>query len=251
MLMDMKARTEAMRALACYTAGQMDVARGHPEAVRGELSQRLVDLLTPVVKGWCTETAVGVASTGIQVHGGMGYIEETGASQYLRDARITTIYEGTTGIQANDLVGRKLARDQGAAMAALQEEIAGEVRVLQNDADADLKAIAIALDRGTAALVHGTHWMLQAQATDPRAAAAVAVPYLKLAGTVAGAWLLARSARRAASLLAAGEGEEGFLRAKVTTARFYAEHVLPEAFACRDTVVHGAGSVLALDESQF
>jgi alkylation response protein AidB-like acyl-CoA dehydrogenase len=251
MLMDMKARIEAMRALAYYTSGIMDIAHGHPDASLRSRSQAVVDLLTPVVKGWCTESALAITSTGIQVHGGVGFIEETGASQYLRDARITTIYEGTTGIQANDLIGRKLARENGTTMRALMEEMTAEATDLSAVGDADLTLIGAALNRALAALTSATRWMLDNCEANPRAAAAGAVPYLKLAGTVAGGWLMARAARVAARKLAAGEGDAGFLRAKLITARYYSEHVLPEAQTYGDAIVHGAASVLALEAALF
>jgi hypothetical protein len=211
-------------------------------------SQARVDLLTPVVKGWCTENAVAIASTGIQVHGGVGFIEETGASQYLRDARITTIYEGTTGIQANDLIGRKLAREKGVTLRRLIAAMAADAKELAGGQDADLAA---ALKRALAVLGKATDWMLEHHETDPRAAAAGAVPYLKLAGTVIGGWLMARAARAAGKKIAAGEGDAGFLGAKRATALYYAAHVLPEAAACGDAILHGAGAVLALEEAQF
>ncbi|HEX6829804.1 MAG TPA: acyl-CoA dehydrogenase [Burkholderiales bacterium] len=251
MLMDMKARIEAMRALAYYTAGIMDVAHRHSDAAQRAGRQAIVDLLTPVVKGWCTENSLGITSTGIQVHGGVGFIEETGASQYLRDARITTIYEGTTGIQANDLIGRKLARENGLTMRALIREMTADAKDFGAGTDVDLARIAVPLERALAALDRATDWILENYEANPAAAAAGAVPYLKLAGTVIGGWLMARATRVAGRKLAAGEGDAAFLGAKRTTALFYAAHVLPEALACRDAILHGADSVLALEEAQF
>jgi alkylation response protein AidB-like acyl-CoA dehydrogenase len=249
MLMDMKARTEATRALAYYAAGCMDRAKGHPDEAVRRASQARVELLTPVVKGWCTETAQGVTWNGIQVHGGMGFIEETGACQHMRDARITTIYEGTTAIQANDLIGRKMAREGGQTMKGLLDEIGATRQRLLAQADPELQHIGAALGRGMSALAEATHWLLETYDARPQAASAGAVPFLKLTGTVAGGWLMARAAEIAASRVAEAEGD--FYRAKLVTARYYAEHVMPEANTYRDAIVNGAESVLALAEELF
>ena len=160
MLMDMKARTEAMRALAYFCAGQMDRAAGHADAQERAQAQALVGLLIPVVKGWCTDSAQGITSDGVQVHGGMGYVEETGASQHMRDARITTIYEGTTGIQANDLIGRKLAREGGVTMKALTRTMSADAHRLSEHPDASLRQLGQGLQRGLDALSQATDWLL-------------------------------------------------------------------------------------------
>ncbi len=251
MLMDMRARTEAMRALAYWTAGCMDRAQHHPDAAERARNQGRVDLLIPVVKGFCTENAVMIASTGIQVHGGVGYIEETGAAQYLRDARITTIYEGTTGIQANDLIGRKLARDKGVNAGALIRDMKAELEALGSTNDTNLAAIRSALAAALKAFEEATSWMLAHHDSEPAEAAAGAVPYLKLAGTVTCGWQMAHAARLAQSLLAAGEEDAAFLRAKIATARFYADHVLADAGPRRDEITAGAASTLALEEAAF
>jgi 3-(methylthio)propanoyl-CoA dehydrogenase len=251
MLMDMRARTEAMRALAYCTAGCMDRAHNDPDAVKRAGNQGRVELLTPVVKGWSTESSIMIASTGIQVHGGMGYVEETGAAQFLRDARITTIYEGTTGIQANDLIGRKLARDKGVNVGALIHDMQADLEALGPTNDADLAVIRSALTTALKAFEEATTWMLAHYDSNPREAAAGAVPYLKLTGTVSSGWQMARAARIAHDLLASGEESAAFLRAKISTARFYAEHVLPEAGTYRDEITVGAASTLALDEASF
>jgi hypothetical protein len=251
MLMDMKARTEAMRALAYCTAACMDRARRHPDPAEQARNQGRAELLTPVVKGWCTESAITIASSGIQVHGGMGYVEETGAAQYFRDARITTIYEGTTGIQANDLIGRKLVRDNGVIAGALIRDMKAELDALAPTNDADMTAIKAALKTALGALEEATSWLLAHSDRCPREAAPGAVPYLKLTGAVTGGWQMARAARIARDLLVAGERNRDFLRAKIATARFYAEHVLPEAAAWRDEITAGGGSTLALDEASF
>ena len=249
MLMSMRAQIEAMRALAYAAAAALDKAKHHSDDADRRNSQTLVDFLTPIVKGWCTEQAVEVASTGIQVHGGMGYVEETGAAQYLRDARITTIYEGTTGIQANDLIGRKVAFEQGRtakALAAAMRAVDSELAL-----HADLAPIRASLAAGIKALEEATGWLVATYPADAKAAAASAVPYLKLCGIVAGGWQMARAALIAQKQLAAQQGDAEFYRAKLITARFYAEHILPQAAALSHTVVKGAGSVLALDAAQF
>jgi 3-(methylthio)propanoyl-CoA dehydrogenase len=248
MLMDMKARIEAMRGLAYYTAGQMDRAHGSANSDGREAAQAQVDLLIPIVKGWCTESALGITSDGLQIHGGMGFIEETGASQHLRDARITTIYEGTTGIQANDLIGRKVARDGGAAMKRWIAAMGDEATAFSARNDAVLGAIAAALVTGLRALAEATHWLL---AAPPREAAAGAVPYLKLCGTVIGGWAMARAADAATTGLARSDADADFFAAKRITAHHYALHMLPEAGALRDTVLHGAATTLGLSDTQF
>ncbi|AOK67889.1 acyl-CoA dehydrogenase [Burkholderia multivorans] len=251
MLMDMKARTEAMRALAYFCAGQMDRAAGHPDTQEREQAQALVGLLTPVVKGWCTDSAQGITSDGVQVHGGMGYIEETGASQYFRDARITTIYEGTTGIQANDLIGRKLVREGGRTLKTLLDRIDGDARRLADASDPALAQVGCALMAAARALEDSADWLLEHSAAQPAHCAAGAVPFLRLTGTVIGGWLSARIAEAAVAQLAAGAGDVDFLAAKRATTSYYATHVLVEAPALRDVVIHGAASTLALSDDQL
>jgi hypothetical protein len=248
MLMDMKARCEAQRAIAYFAAGQMDRAQGHADAAQRQSAQSLVDLLIPVVKGWCTEGAQLVTATGVQVHGGMGFIEETGAAQHQRDARITTIYEGTTGIQANDLIGRKLARDGGAVMKRLIGQMRADAQALAGHGDALLQALSDALARGVDALAEATDALLT---QGPREAAAAAVPYLWLSGTVIGAWLMTRAADAATTQLSSGATDADFLAAKRVTAQHFALHILPQAGALRDAVLHGAASTLGLSDAQF
>jgi hypothetical protein len=233
----MRAQTEAMRALAYYVAGAIDRARRHPDKEVRLAQQRLVDLLIPVVKAWCTDAGVEIASVGIQVHGGMGFIEETGAAQHLRDSRILPIYEGTNGIQANDLIGRKLLRDRGAAAHALLAEMR---RLDAELADAELPAIRGALAAGIEAFDSATQWLLADAVADAARAMAGAVPFLNLTGTVVAGWLMARSALAARRHLADGEGDAGFHQAKLLTARFYAEHFLALAPALLPAVSGGA-----------
>jgi alkylation response protein AidB-like acyl-CoA dehydrogenase len=251
MLLTMKARVEAMRAFAYYTAGHLDRAGREPDTQARARSQATLDLLTPVVKAWCTDLGCETASLGVQVHGGMGYIEETGAAQHFRDARINPIYEGTNGIQALDLVTRKIARDEGAAVRALIAEIAATDETLQRAGHADLKPLGGPLGEARFILSAATDWLVDALAADPARAAAVASPYLRLMGTVAGGWLLARSAQAAARRLEAQDGDPRFLIAKLRTARFYADNLLPEAAALAAAVMTGADSTLALEDDQF
>ncbi len=240
MLLSMKARTEGMRALSYFAALELDKA--HRAADEAERAAALVraELLIPIVKAWCTETGVAVASTGVQVHGGMGYVEETGAAQFLRDVRIASIYEGTTGIQANDLIGRKLARDRGAAMNTLIQEMLAEMnasRALQPGA----RAARNAATEGLTTLRDATETVLRMYAETPAQALAVAVPYLMLCGTVIAGVLMARAATVAEAHLVSNA--EVFYQAKLQTCRFYAEQVLPEALGLARVVKGGAGSV--------
>ncbi len=230
MLLTIKSTTEAMRALAMYTAHQLDLGRGYPDAAARTAAQTRGDLLIPIVKGWCTENGIELTSLGVQIHGGMGFIEETGAAQYYRDVRITTIYEGTTAIQANDLIGRKIGRDNGAAMKRLLEDMSAGLNAIDNAEPSALAAKNAAIE-GVAILRDATDALLTAFRTDPKRALAIAVPYLKTAGTVIGAWLMARSAAIAATQIAAGSKESEFYRAKLASARFYAGHVAPLALA--------------------
>jgi hypothetical protein len=229
MLLSMKAATEAMRALAYFGAAAIDASRSADDSAAQYRAQRRADLLIPVVKAWCTDLGVEVASTGIQVHGGMGYIEETGAAQYLRDARIAPIYEGTNGIQANDLVGRKLGRDRGEAARELIAEIRASLAELGAP---DLSALRQPLADGIDALDTATAYLV---AAEPALAAAGSVPYLQLSGTVLGGWLMARVASAALH-----RQDRGFATAKLATARFYAEHVLARAPAYLLGIMGGA-----------
>ncbi|MFO1503393.1 MAG: acyl-CoA dehydrogenase [Steroidobacteraceae bacterium] len=241
MLLSMKARTEAMRALCSFAALELD--RGHREADEAARAAALVraELLTPIVKGWCTETAMDVCSTGVQVHGGMGYIEETGAAQFLRDVRITSIYEGTTGIQANDLIGRKLGRDHGAAMAALVQDFLAELGA-SRALSPDTRTIRDAATEALTALRDATESVQRLAAEDMSRAQAVSVAYLTLCGVVLGGCLMARAAAVSEAALAASPGD-AFYQAKLQTCRFYAEQVLPQSAGLARVVKSGWGSV--------
>ncbi|HEX4858961.1 MAG TPA: acyl-CoA dehydrogenase [Usitatibacteraceae bacterium] len=250
MLLTMRAYTEAARALIYWTAGCLDVAERSTDDQDKRSNQSLVDLMIPIVKGWSTEAGIEVASLGVQVHGGMGYVEETGAAQYYRDSRISTIYEGTTGIQANDLVGRKVGREGGQTMLALIAEMDKTTAALKSADDAVLRGIGASLAASISELKRATEWIVTMWGNSQGAVMAGAVPYLKLAGTVTGGWMMARAATVAARQLAAG-GDSEFLKAKLMTTRFYAAHILPLAGSFADVVTGGADSVLAMEEAYF
>jgi len=243
MLMTMKAETEAMRALCYLNAEALDLAKRHPDAEARAAAHGRVELLTPVVKGWCTDLGCEIASLGVQVHGGMGFIEETGAAQHMRDARIAPIYEGTNGIQAMDLVGRKLANQGGAPLKALLQEM----RATEATLASGLAPLRAPLEAGIDALEQASAWLTGPAAADPNATGAAASPYLKLFGTVTGGWLMARSAQAAAKLLAAGNGNAPYLQAKLATARFYAEQILPQAPGLLGPITAGADALFAID----
>ena len=247
----MRAWTEATRAVAYVTGAAMDSAARHPDVEARKLHQAFVELMIPIVKGQSTEVAQEVASLGLQVHGGMGFIEETGAAQHYRDARITTIYEGTTGIQANDLAGRKTARDGGATAKAVSREIGAVAKRLAASADADLRSIGARLAAGVVALDRAIDWIVPAYGGNTRVALAGSVGYLRLWGLVAGGWQMARAAEIAKKKLAAGEGAPEFMHAKVTTARFYAEALLPQAESYAALATGGAEAAGALPADRF
>ena len=249
MLMLMKSQAEAMRALAYTTAAAMDFAHKSGNPAERRRHQAYVDLMIPVVKGWSTETGIEIASLGVQVHGGMGFVEETGAAQYLRDARITTIYEGTTGIQAMDLVGRKIAREGGETAKEWIAQLKQFEAQLSKSNNENLVALRSQFAAGVQALADCVEFIVASSAKDPRPAFAGAVPFLKLMGIVAGGWQMGRAALAAERTLQSGE--RSFLEAKIATARFYADHVLVQAPALRNTVVNGAPGVMALSEDQF
>jgi alkylation response protein AidB-like acyl-CoA dehydrogenase len=250
MLLLMKAQTEATRALAYVVVAARDLASHHPDEECRQRNQAFVDLMTPIVKAWSTETGIEIASLGIQVHGGMGYVEETGAAQYWRDARITTIYEGTTGIQANDLIGRKIVRDQGAVIRAVLKEMRA-FDMEQGEANGSLLAIKSGLATGIDALTSATEYILANYSTNPRKVMFGAVPFLKLFGIVAGGWQLARGAKIAAKRSAEGKGDPAFYEAKIATALFFAEHVLASAPGLAHAVIHGGEVDSLLSDDQM
>ncbi|WP_300452952.1 acyl-CoA dehydrogenase C-terminal domain-containing protein [Accumulibacter sp.] len=250
MLMTMKSHAEAARALAYVVAAAHDAAIRHPDATTRQRNQAFVDLMIPVVKGWSTESGVTMASIGVQVHGGMGYVEETGAAQHLRDAQISTIYEGTTGIQANDLIGRKMAREGGATLKTVIAAIRALDAELAASTGAHLAAIRRRLSAAVDALAVAGDWLVANYGRDVRAASAGAVPFLKLLGIVAGGWQMARAALIARANIDAGDSDP-FYPAKIITARFYADHVLSAAAGLASSVTEGAEGVMALPEDMF
>jgi alkylation response protein AidB-like acyl-CoA dehydrogenase len=250
-LLTMRALTEGGRAMVLYAGNALDRAKQADDADERARLQTRVDLLVPVVKAWCTDRGVEVASTAIQVLGGMGFVEEGGVAQYYRDARIAPIYEGTNGIQALDLMGRKVLRDQGAGLYALLADLRAGLGALDADGagDGDLTAIRRSVARGLDALESATGTLISLSRDDIARSAAVADPYLELAGTAIAGALLAQQAGVAGQQIAAAETPSDQHRAKIAVARFYADNLLPRADAAAAQVHHGAGSTLALDEA--
>jgi len=248
MLMTMRAKTEAVRALAYYAAANLDLAKVHPDESRRAAAQARIDLLTPVAKAWSTEVGFEVADLGVQVHGGTGYIEETGAAQHLRDARIARIYEGTNGIQAMDLAGRKVLRDKGAAVASLM----ADMRATQSEmagASTDVAALASRFGAALDDLDAATAWLVSHGGAVENQAACM--PYLNLFGIAVGGWLMMKGALEANRRLAAGEGNPAFLKAKTITARYFADTVMPFTGAYRAATEAGPDSLMALEEACF
>jgi len=250
MLLTMKSETEAMRAVAYLAMAHLDRAAHETDKEKAAFHQARVDLLTPVVKGWSTETSQVLTSLGVQVHGGMGYVEETGAAQHLRDARILTIYEGTTGIQAGDLVGRKILRDGGSALDALLAEM-DETVASCAAAGEELAVLSTALGDGVASVRQSLEWLLanyKASASNP---GGVSYHFLMMLGTVVGGWQMARAALIAHEKLADGDVDKEFYSAKLLTARFYAEQSLPRAMAHAKTIAAGSETMMAVTLEQF
>jgi alkylation response protein AidB-like acyl-CoA dehydrogenase len=250
MLMTMRAYTEGCRAMALVAAAAHDAAHAHPDAAVRAENQAFYEFMVPLVKGYSTEMSLEVASLGVQVHGGMGFIEETGAAQYLRDAKILTIYEGTTAIQANDFVGRKTARDGGTTARAIAARMEATERELAGSADEDARAVGRRLAAGRAAFVDAVGYIAANTKSDPNAAFAGSVPYLMLAGTVVAGWQLGRALLAAAAHRDAGD-DIPFMTAKIATARFYADHILARAPAIRDSIVEGARGTLTMPLEAF
>ncbi|MBL8835044.1 MAG: acyl-CoA dehydrogenase [Alphaproteobacteria bacterium] len=251
MLMTMKALTEATRALAYSTFASLDLANRLPPGPEQAAMAARADLLTPVVKAWSTDVGCDVASLGVQIHGGMGFIEETGAAQYYRDVRITPIYEGTNGIQANDLVFRKVGRDKGVAARAFLAEIREIAVDLAAQPGDDAAVVGRALGAGHDALEGATDWIVASSEGDHRHAAASAAAYLRLFGIVAGGAMMARQICAAQRALAVQGSDSAFLETRIAVARFYADHVLSQAPALVHPIVAGATSALALDDDRF
>ena len=249
MLLTMKSLVQAMRCLAYYTSGVFDLSHQHPdESERSRYADDL-GLLIPMVKGWCAEMGNEVAYIGVQVHGGMGFIEETGAAQYLRDARITPIYEGTTGIQANDLISRKILRDRGAAITRFIADVTESLDSL-NDEES-VQQICKSVRSGIRILRQVTDWVLETGADNPQIPAAASVGYLHVLSIVTAGWLMAKSADATATMMKESETDQDYLTAKLVTAKFFVTHILPRAQAHADGVVNSSSAVMELTEDQF
>jgi acyl-CoA dehydrogenase len=248
MLMTMRAYTEASRALAYYAAAAYDAQHAASNEAVQKANQAIYEFLVPIVKGFSTEMSIDVASLGVQVHGGMGFIEETGVSQYYRDALILTIYEGTTAIQANDLVGRKTVRDGGACAKVLSEKIAETEAALAASTSADAQAVLKHLKLGRAAFDETVAYILANAKSDTKAVYAGSVSYLRLSGLVLGGWQMARALLAAERLR---ESDPSFYNTKIATARFFAENLLPQAQALATSIIEGGHSTNALELEQF
>lgn len=251
MLMSMRSQTEAARALAYVGAALCDTAHHHPDAAVRAHNLATYEYLVPVIKGWSTEMSQDVARDGVQVHGGMGFIEETGAAQYYRDAKILTIYEGTTAIQANDLIGRKTVRDGGAVAKGIIAQVrATEARLADMDG-VHFQAILAQLARASTDLEAVVEFVVANTKADIKGVFAGSVGYLKLAGIVLGGWQMARAAIVAQHKLTTGEGDVSFFEAKIATARFFADHILSQSSGLRSSIIDGSAGVLALSVEQF
>ncbi|NVD73014.1 acyl-CoA dehydrogenase [Duganella sp. BJB1802] len=251
MLMSMRSQTEAARALAYVGAGISDVAHSHADAEVRKANLAVYEYLVPVIKGWSTEMSQDVTRDGVQVHGGMGFIEETGAAQHYRDSKILTIYEGTTAIQANDLVGRKTVRDGGAVAKGIIAQVRATEAQLAAAGGADFKAILAQLSSGSKDLEAVVDFVVANMKSDIKGVFAGSVLYLKLAGLVLGGWQMARAALVAQQKLDANEGDASFYKAKIATARFFADHILSQSSSLRIAIIDGSAGVLALSEDQF
>jgi hypothetical protein len=250
MLMTMRAYTEGCRAMAATAAAAYDASHHHPDAEVRKQNLAFYEFMVPLVKGYSTEMSLEVTSLGVQVHGGMGFIEETGAAQYYRDAKILTIYEGTTAIQANDLVGRKTARDGGQTAKALAAQVAQTESELAASGNADAMAVAKRLKAAREAFVDVVEFVAGNTKAHPNDVFAGSVPYLMLAGNLMAGWQMGRALLVALTPEAQAQ-DAAFMAAKVTTARFYADHILSKAPGIRDSIVEGAGSVTAMALEAF
>jgi hypothetical protein len=250
MLMTMRSLVEGARATAIVGAAAYDTAHNHPDKEVAKQAQAFYEFLVPLIKGYSTENSVEVTSLGVQVHGGMGFIEETGAAQYYRDSRILPIYEGTTAIQANDLVGRKTSRDGGALAKAIAAQIADTEGQLAARDSAQAKTLAKRLKVGREAFLQVVDFVVANVRSNPNAVFAGSVPYLMLTANLVAGWQLGRSLLIAEDRLKAGEDAD-FMKAKIATAAFYGDHILPRIGALRDTILEGGESVTALSLDAF
>jgi hypothetical protein len=236
--------------MASVAAAAYDAAHHHPDAAVRKDNQAFYEFLVPLVKGFSTEMSLEATSLGVQVHGGMGFIEETGAAQYYRDAKILTIYEGTTAIQANDLVGRKTGRDGGQTAKAIAAQVQKTADELRSHASPSAQAIAARLDAARQAFLDVAEFTVARGKSEPNAVYAGSVPYLRLAGLLVAGWQMGRAWLVADAQAAAGN-DAPFMQAKQVTARFFADHLLSQTPALRDAIVHGADSVMALPMDAF
>jgi 3-(methylthio)propanoyl-CoA dehydrogenase len=250
MLMMMRAQTEGCRAMAMVGAAAFDAAHAHPDAEVRKQNKAFYEYLVPLIKGLSTEMALDVASVGVQVHGGMGFIEETGAAQHLRDAKILSIYEGTTAIQANDLVGRKTARDGGAVARGIAAQMEITEGALAKRSSEACRVMAKRLGSARKAFLDVVAFVAGSTKAQPNAVFSGSVPYLMLAGTAVSGWQMARALMVAEDRLAEGV-DAPFMQAKIATARFYGDHILNRATAIRDSIVEGADAVTALALESF
>jgi hypothetical protein len=250
MLMTMRAYTEGCRAMATVAASAFDAAHHHPDAQTRKDNQTFYEFMVPLIKGYSTEMSLEVTSLGVQVHGGMGYIEETGCAQYYRDAKILTIYEGTTAIQANDLVGRKTSRDGGQSAKALARQIEATESLLVACGNTDAVVVARRLKAARESFLDVVNFVAGNSKASPNAVYSGSVPYLMLAGNLMAGWQLGRALLVAVEQIAQGV-DVPFMQAKITTARFYADHLLTKAPGIRDAIVEGAESVTALALESF
>ena len=246
MLMSIKSQVEAMRSLGFYTAAMLDHAHANPDAAAKADAQSLVELFTPLVKAWSTEVSTILCSDAMQVFGGTGYVEETGVAQYFRDVRICQIYEGTTGIQSNDLLGRKFLKDMGKTAMKVMGQMQATIKEAQTSDDEHVKAIAVEFEKAVKTLQETSMWIGGNALKDVRATFAGSVPYLMLWGYVSGGWMMLKSA-----IAAAGKTDDGYYAAKLVTARFYADHVLPKVHGYKHEITAGGPSTMALTEDQF
>jgi hypothetical protein len=247
MLFTMKADIEAMRALAYVAIAHLDQSKKNPDTGERAAHQARVDLLTPIVKGWITEHSQVLTSIGVQVHGGMGYVEETGAAQYMRDARILTIYEGTTGIQAGDLIGRKILREQAATLLVLLDDIEATAGELSGD----IADIGASLNAAVAEVRGALDWLLKNFSADPSVPGGVSYHFLMMLGVLCGGWQMARAAKVAADKLASDAGDKEFYGAKILSARFYAEQTLPRVTSHALSVKTGSATMMAITLDQL
>ena len=251
MLMLMKCRVEACRALAYYASGLLDRVHAATDPEEKKRHLYLAEFMIPIVKGGGTEMGIEVTSLGIQIYGGMGFIEETGAAQHWRDSRITTIYEGTTGIQANDLLFRKLMRDQGATAKLVFGEVHATAKALGASGKPELQSIGQRLGTALKEWTAATEWLAANAKTGLSGVLTAAVPYLHLAVTVCGGWFMGKAALAAAGYLDKAEGDQAFYRAKIATARFYADQMLPQAGAYAETVMAGDAALAWIGDDVF